>query len=91
MAFTSAIVKQNNRGNKRVVEGTYTSDGSSTGGDVDTGLELVQEFRMQSKGGTAVGDQPTLNEALIAQGLDGSAITIKTTANDVGTWVAEGY
>lgn len=75
-------------GTQKVVTGTYTSDGGSTGGDVYTGLAVVNTFIMQPKGSSILANQPVVNETM-PKATDG--ITIVTTANETGTWTATGY
>ena len=88
MAFTSTIEGRTVFGNKRVAWGTYTSASSSTGGDIDTGLELVEYIQLQEIGtAVQVAGGAVVNEALP---VDGSAITIVTVADDTGYWFAIG-
>jgi hypothetical protein len=67
--------------------GTFTSTGSGTGGNVDTGLRIAEVFVMTSYA-SAVGNDPVLNEDLPVAG---NALTIVTDADEVGTWFAIGY
>lgn len=88
MAFTSVITEKNLIfGSKKIVYGTYTSDSGSTGGDIDTGLKSVQSINLQPTGSAVIASAPVINETLPA---NGSAITIVTTADEVGTWFAIG-
>ena len=87
MAFSSAITRQTIMGNKRVTEGTWTS-GSTTGGDIDTGLNVCEFITLQAKGSSVSADAPVVNETLP---IAGSAITIVTTSSVDGYWRAEGY
>ncbi len=89
MAFSSTIsANATVMGNKRVRFGTFTSDGGSTGGDIDTGLRIVEAIFLQQKAAAVVADAPVVNETLPCAG---SAVTIVTTANAVGYWMAVGY
>lgn len=92
MAFASTIDTPNNSpvvvGNVKMSWGTYTSSGGGTGGDIDTGLDICDCLQLQPKGSSVVADMPAVNETL--PGLAGSAVTIVTTANEVGTWFAIG-
>ena len=88
MAFTSDIVGRSVMGNRRMAWGTYTSASSSTGGDIDTGLELVESMFLTVKAtAIQVSGGPVINETFP---VDGSAITIVTVADGVGYWYAVG-
>lgn len=87
MAFTSAIIGRTVMGNKRVTYGTYTSASGSTGGDIDTGLTVVDDIQLQAGGSAVKTDGAVINETLPC---DGSAVTIVTVADEVGTWKAFG-
>ena len=88
MAFTSDIVGRSVMGNKRIAWGTYTSASSSTGGDIDTGLELVESIMLTVKStAIQVSGGPVVNETLP---IAGSAVTIVTVADGVGYWLAIG-
>ena len=74
-------------GNKRWARGTYTNNSSSTGGDVKTGLSRVDMF-IPIVGGAAVdADAPAVNETLPLASGD---VTIVTTADSTGYWLAIG-
>ncbi len=87
MAFTSAITGRIVMGNKRVTYGTYTSADGSTGGNIDTGLTVVEDMQLQSGGNAVKASAPVVNETLPC---DGSAVTIVTVADETGTWKATG-
>lgn len=87
MAFASALVEKTVFGNKRIHKGTFTNDGGSTGGDIATGLNRVDHIQLQHTGSAAVASAPAVNETLpLASG----AVTIVTTADASGVWIAEG-
>lgn len=86
MAFTSAITEQTAWTAKRVNYGTFTNDGGSTGGDVNTGLRSCEMFLAIPGGAAAM--EIAVNETLP---VDGSAVTIVTEANATGYWLAIGY
>lgn len=88
MAFTSAIVTKTVFGNKRVHFGTFTTSGAETGGDIDTGLRSCEEIFLQQMAAAVTADAPVINETLP---VDGSAVTIVTTASADGYWMAIGY
>lgn len=88
MAFTTTITNQTVFGNKRVVMGTFVSDGGSTGGDIATGLQKVDNIILQHTGAAVVASAPVVNETLP---LSGGNVTIVTVANTSGTFIAYGY
>lgn len=73
-------------GNKRVNIGTFTSSGSGTGGDIDTGLTLCEAIVFTSYA-SAVGNDVVVNEDLPVAG---NAVTIVSDADEVGQWIAIG-
>lgn len=75
-------------GNKKVAIGTFTPSGGSTGGDIDTGLNVVEMLLLTHSGASAVASSPSVNETYPAAG---SAMTIVTTADSAGYWLAIGY
>lgn len=88
MAFTSDIVGRSVMGNKRIAWGTYTSASSSTGGDIVTGLELVESMQLTvKKNAIQVSGGPVIDETFPVAG---SAVTIVTVADGVGYWFAIG-
>lgn len=87
MAFSSAITDLSVFGDKKVSYGTYTNGGSDTGGDIDTGLDVCENIRLQPKGSAVIANNPVVNETLP---IAGSAVTIVTTADEDGYWVAFG-
>lgn len=74
-------------GNKRIVTGVYTNTGGSTGGDIATGLSQVDAVFLQPKGSAILANQPVVNEAFP---LNGGAVTVVTTADEIGTFIAVG-
>jgi hypothetical protein len=87
MAFTYTVNTDQLFGGMRIVTGTYTSAGGSTGGDIYTGLNTIFTLHLQPKSTAVVANQPAVNETM-PKNSDG--ITIVTTANEVGTWIASG-
>jgi hypothetical protein len=86
MAFTYTKDEETVWGNKRVTMGTFTSAGGSTGGDVYTGLHRVHKFFMSGTGSSVSADFPVSNETFPCA----DPVTIVTTANAVGQWMAIG-
>lgn len=91
MAFTvTTIDRVPGTGAKQHVFGVYTNDGGSTGGDITTYLNTVQLFIMQPKGSSVLANQPVVNETMPLTNTNG-AVTVVTSANEVGQWFAIGY
>ncbi len=90
MAFSSTVIAGPipNDGGKRIVRGTFTNTGGSTGGDVETSLAVVEGFKLQYTGAAIVANSPVVNETLP---LNGGAVTIVTDADANGLWEAVGY
>lgn len=89
MAFTTAITQRPTAiGNKRMSAGTFANGGGSTGGDIDTGLNRCEAIWLQHTGAAVSADAPVVNETLPVAG---SAVTIVTTADTSGNWIAMGY
>jgi len=87
MAFSSTITDRGVFGSKRCAWGTYTNASSSTGGDIETGLESVEYIQLQEKGtAVQVAGGAVVNETLPVSG----GITIVTVADDCGFWFAIG-
>ena len=90
MAFTSSILVQTVFGDKRVTFGTFTNSDNSTGGELDVGLRTAEALVVT----------PTSTSELVAEGLvlvkedfpcSGRAITLSTSANVNGSWIAVGH
>ncbi len=86
MTFSSTITGRSVLGNKRFAWGTFDA-ASVTGGDIVTGLEIVEFIAVQAGGSSVVADAPTVNETLP---VDGAAITIIVTTSATGYWWAWG-
>lgn len=87
MAFTSVLTGFISKGNKKGSYGTYANAAGSTGGDINTGLDVVDSFSLIPNQAAVAANQHVLNETLPAAG---SAITIVTGANEGGNWEAVG-
>ena len=93
MAFTSTLVGVSTWGNKNIKYGTFTNDGGSSGGDIDTHLTLLEGMTLQYTGASAVADDPAINEVFPIRATEPSGTveaTIVTTANASGNWRAIG-
>lgn len=87
-AFASAITSYGIRGDKTVSRGTYTSSGTATGGDIETGLNVVTALWLQPTGAAVSASAPVVDETFPVVG---TSPTIVTVSNEVGIWEAEGY
>jgi len=74
-------------GGMALSSGTYKNTGGSTGGNIDTGLGLVYVVILQPKGSAVSANQPVVNET---PPMAGNAVTIVTSADEEGTWIAIG-
>jgi len=88
MAFASTVKEKVSLGNKWLAYGTFTCDGGTTGGDINTGLKKVEGMWFTGSGESALATLVSVNETLPCAG---NAVTIVTTANDTGTWYAIGW
>ena len=73
-------------GDVRVTEGTFTSSGGATGGDIITGLQKVYLVIVQQKGSGVVASDAAINETFPCN----DPVTIVTAANVTGRWFALG-
>ena len=80
MAFTYTRAKGANSIGKTIQFGSYTNDSGSTGGSIVTGLKSILSF--QASSGTST---PS-----VYYSASGGTVTITTTANQTGTWLAIG-
>jgi hypothetical protein len=92
MAFSYTVTESIPGGNgaRQLVYGTFTNDGGSTGGDIVTGLALVQNVVLSHTGSGVVASAPVVNETLPLANAGGT-VTIVTVANTTGCWQAAGY
>ena len=88
MALTQTTNQETHIGGVRTVSGTYTNTGGSTGGSIATGLTVVTCMFLQPVTTAVVTSFPVPN-ATFPQ--NGGAVTIVTTANEVGCWLAKGF
>lgn len=87
MAFSFTKADEFAAGDLRFTEGTYTSAGGSTGGDIYTGLQKVEGIALQQKGSAVVASQAVANETFPMV----DPVTIVTAANGAGYWLAWGH
>ena len=89
MAFTSTNDDEFNiAGGKVIRTGTFTNaDESTTGGDITTGLSLVEHMTLQYTGTAVATASPVIAETFP---LAGSAVTIVTLSAKCGVWMAYG-
>lgn len=91
MAFTSTIISQTVMGHRKVNYGTFTNTDGSSGGDIDTGIRTAETVTLQiisTSEVLEVGASHLVNEDMPC---NGRAVTVVTSANACGTWVAVGY
>jgi hypothetical protein len=87
MAFSATKKGESVFGNLRMTHGTYDG-GGETGGNINTGLHQCVAMQLTAGGAGIVADAPTINETFPC---DGSAVTIITTSDKDGFWMAYGY
>ncbi|MEW6295958.1 MAG: hypothetical protein AB1467_06785 [Candidatus Diapherotrites archaeon] len=87
MAFAYTVSGRSVYGNKRIAWGTFTNGLADTGGDIVTGLKIVEFISLQLKGIAVDANAPVVNETLP---LSGGNVTIVTTADADGYWWAFG-
>ena len=87
MAFTATITWRTVMGDKTVYGGAYLSDGGTTGGDIVTGLTVVDGFFLTPRASAVSASAPVYNESVLPQS---GTITIVTIANEGGNWMAIG-
>jgi len=86
MTLVSTIIKQTTIGDRKLVIGSFTNDG--TGGDIVTGLQVTEFIVVQHLGSSVVGDSPAFNESYPLSGHTSS--TVVTTSAKAGIWFAVG-
>jgi hypothetical protein len=87
VAFAYTVEKRTVFGDLRVVIGTFTPSGGSTGGDIKTGLSRIFHMGLQHSMNAVVASAPSCNETFPFAGGD---VTIVTTADSTGTYMAFG-
>ena len=86
MAFSATKTGESVFGNKRVTYGTWDG-GGDTGGNINTGLRIVDFMTLTAAGALIVADAPTINETFPVAG---TAVTIIVTSDTDGYWIAYG-
>ena len=86
MAFSATKTGESVFGNKRVTYGTWDG-GGDTGGNINTGLRIVDFMTLTAAGALIVADAPTINETFPVAG---DAVTIIVTSDTDGYWIAYG-
>lgn len=90
MAFSYTLNnngKAEHLGTRKMLTGTFTSAGGSTGGTIKTGLRRVEFFSLQAQAAAVVANAPVVNGTLP---LSTGDVVVVTDANVVGSWVAIG-
>lgn len=75
-------------GDRKITTGTFANTAGSTGGDIETGLDVVESFHIQHTGAAVVASAPVANETFPLQS---GAVTVVTVADTAGVWTAYGY
>ena len=86
MTFSNTITDGGVMGAYKIAWGTFTNTSTTTGGDLDTGLRICHSIILTSSTAASAG-QSSVYETLP---IDGSAITVVTSAGVDGTWFAVG-
>jgi hypothetical protein len=86
MAFAYTKTGIDSEGNKKVSRGLFTNTSSGTGGDIYTGLQKVEQFRINPSG-TAHAAVPYHTETLPCS----DPVTIVTSDQAAGGWEAVGF
>ena len=87
MAFAYTITRDTVMGNMRIKWGTFTNTADEEGGDIKTGFTRTHWLIPFHSGSAAVASAPVADETFP---LSGGDVTIVTTANADGYWVACG-
>ena len=87
MAFSYSVTGFDVDCDKLVVRGTFTNSDGGTGGEIVTGLNVVENFEIQESGSAVITDKSAVTETLP---FVGSSVTVVTTANADGYWTAWG-
>ena len=87
-AFTSAVTAKGVFGSRKYRSGTFASSGGATGGDIATGLRVVEFIKVQGGGTTVLTNASVVNETLPLKG--SGDVTIVTDADVTGVWFAVG-
>lgn len=87
MAFAFTHNGFESAGSRRLAWGTYSNGAGDSGGDIITGLRVVQSFQLQPLGTAVVATEPKANETFP---LNNTAVTIVTALDEDGLWFAIG-
>jgi len=88
MVFTSTVTRKTVQGNRKVIYGTFTNTGGSSGGDIVPGLKRMDYVQLQYSGTSVLqANSPVINETFP---FSGTACTIVTETDANGHWVAVG-
>lgn len=74
-------------GTRKLVQGNVTNTGGSTGGEVSTGLRIVEQFHFQPTNTTTATIANSVNETFP---LSGGDVTLVTAGDVDGIWFAIG-
>lgn len=88
MAFSYTTNQPDDKTGRRAITGTYANTAGSTGGEIKTGLMVVEYFAASPAAAAVVANQPVANETFP---LSRGDVTLVTNANEGGVWHAIGY
>ncbi len=87
MSISATLLGRSVVGNECMTWGTYTDSGAATEGNVNTYLGVCTKMILQPYGTTVATNAGVINETFP---VDGSAVTIRVDASQVGLWLAWG-
>jgi len=88
-AYGQTRVAPTTTGDREVVYGWYTNAASDTGGTVNTGLKIVDNFEINS-GSASIQFRINPTAPGSTYPVAGNSIRVTTKAGDYGIWKAEG-
>lgn len=86
MALTQTIDGRTKAGDRWITWGTWTAT-SVTGGDINTGLSIVETMMLTHLGSAVEAAVAVVNETFP---MSGSAVTFVCSSSDTGLWLAIG-
>lgn len=90
MAFSFSVKDTIQVTGAKIIAGTYTNTGGSTGGDITLPLIKLLHLNLQPIGTAVSANEPVVNETLPLNGKFSIAATIVTSANESGSFLAIG-
>ena len=88
----SSVINELPHGGRRITYGSFTNGGSDTGGEISTGLNIVESFSITPYSATAVdANACVVNETFPLNGTGEQSVTIKCDSGISGYWRAIGW